>query len=351
MKSRRLLTLVGSICLTLVLAALLLPACAAEEPTPTPAPVPAPPAMEPVEWKFSSFYADPHPRWQWVLNFKELLEKRTDGLITLKLYPGQALFPGKEMFTAVATNACEIAFNPPPYSESKHPISGVFSVWGYWNEEKYIKTHREVLEIMNKDPNGFEVAGVKLLFNPALCDYYLISSEPIDKPEDMAGKLIRSGGGMMGRCIKAIGGEPAAISATEAYMALQRGTMDGGWMDGKRVVVDKLWEVAPHCLSGPGWTAGVVAFFMNAEVFNNLPEKYQKIVLDVSWEVFVSSVESERQQCKTLKDEIEPKMERFLWMSEAEVLRWRAKQDPVIEEYLKEYGEGARKLVEILKSE
>jgi len=49
---------------------------------------------------------------------------------------------------------------------------------------------------MNKDPNGFEVAGVKLLFNPALCDYYLISSEPIDRPEDMAGKLIRIGGGM-----------------------------------------------------------------------------------------------------------------------------------------------------------
>lgn len=42
MERKRLLTLVGSICLTLVLLALLLPACAKEAPAPAPAPTPAP---------------------------------------------------------------------------------------------------------------------------------------------------------------------------------------------------------------------------------------------------------------------------------------------------------------------
>jgi len=310
---------------------------------------PKAPAMKAQEWKLSSYYADPHPRYQNVLKFKELIEKRTNGLITIKIYPGQSLFPGKENLTAVATKACEVAFTPPQYSEAKHPISGAFSPWGYWNEEKWLKYSDEVTEIMNKAPHGFEAAGVKLLYTPALCDYYLISREPISKPEDLKGKLVRSGGGLMGECIKAIGGEPAHISATETYTAMQRGTLDGGWMDGRRVIADKLWEVAPYAISGPGWTALVVSIFMNLDTFNSLSDEYQKIVLDVSREANEFGVKLEMEESGKSRATIEPELKGFSWMSQEEVLRWRAKQDPVIEKYVEAQGEPGRKIVELMK--
>ncbi|PIP49156.1 MAG: hypothetical protein COX14_00760 [Chloroflexi bacterium CG23_combo_of_CG06-09_8_20_14_all_45_10] len=345
-KGRWLYLAVAVVCLF----SLIVVGCAKPAPaTPTEPTTPTPPAMKAQEWKLSSYYAEPHPRAQMDKKFKELIEKRTNGLITINIYPGESLFPGTECLSAVATRAVEVSQVPPQYSEAKHPISGVFSPWGYWNEEKWLKYGPEVIDIVNKDPKGFEAAGVKLLFASSLCDYYLISRTPISKPEDLVGKLVRSGGGLMGKCIKAIGGEPARISAAETYAALQRGTLDGGWMEGQRVIADKLWEVAPYGLSGPGWSAVVVCYYMNLDLFNTLPKEYQKIVLDVSQETFEFGVKLERQLATEAKATIEPKMKGFLWMSSDEVLRWRAKQDPVIEEYVKTYGENARRLVEIMK--
>jgi TRAP-type C4-dicarboxylate transport system substrate-binding protein len=127
--------------------------------------------------------------------------------------------------------------------------------------------------------------------------------------------------------------------------------MDGGWMDGQRVIADKLWEVAPYALSGPNWACLFVSLYMNAELFNSLPLPYQKTILDVSRQTLAFGLKLERKEAAEARSIIEPKMKRLLWMPDETMLKFRTKQEPAIEAFVKKYGTDAARVWEIMKAQ
>ena len=113
MGNRKLLTLVGSICLILVLAVTSFMVACAPEPTTTT-------TLKIAMWSPPPVAYSRGQVWAW-----EELEKRSEGRIKVELYYSGSLLPGKEMPEGAQAGIADIITVYPPYYMGKFPLLGV----------------------------------------------------------------------------------------------------------------------------------------------------------------------------------------------------------------------------------
>jgi len=149
--------------------------------------------------------------------------------------------------------------------------------------ERWRTIHDEVRDIMNKNIDlDVMIAGM-----PHVLHYLYFSKRPLaGKLADFENALVRSAGGAYDASFKALGCAPVKIPAPEAYMALQKGTIDGGFTIYSRYVEGKLYEVAPHVMIIPkGMIISGQHFIVNKGVLNSLPADIQRVFLEVGTDV------------------------------------------------------------------
>ena len=85
--------------------------------------------------------------------------------------------------------------------------------------------------------------------------------------DDFKGLKIRSGSGIQGQAISALGATGVSMAGGEVYMALQTGVIDGA-ITGIDVVIDrKFYEVCKYALKLPIY-GGAFVLLMNKETWN-----------------------------------------------------------------------------------
>ena len=91
----------------------------------------------------------------------------------------------------------------------------------------------------------FEKAGIHLIgwMVYGLDDIIVNNVRLLRGPDDFKGMRLRTTGALHGIMVKALGGGPTVMSASEVYMALQRGTFDGT-VTGTTSVVQRKWNEA-----------------------------------------------------------------------------------------------------------
>ena len=115
--------------------------------------------------------------------------------------------------------------------------------------------------------NEFDKANVKLLIGGTSAPLDLLSVKPVSRLEDIKGMKIGTGGAGGVEILKALGAVPIVISSPDAYMGLQRGTLDGVLMPVPAYRSLKLPEVAKHLLKCSIATWGSTTV-INKDVYN-----------------------------------------------------------------------------------
>jgi TRAP-type C4-dicarboxylate transport system substrate-binding protein len=129
--------------------------------------------------------------------------------------------------------------------------------------------------------------GVKpLLFLPA-GQYSMIGTAELAKVEDFKNKKIRAFGSSLPMFIEALGGVPVSVAFGELYTSLQTGVIDALITNPTAMVPNKLHEVSKFAVTtGPGlgtsMAGATVAYIINLESWNKVPEADRKIVERVS---------------------------------------------------------------------
>ena len=258
MKRRKVLMLIGVLCLMLALVAVLFTAC-----TPTPeTPTTPPPSEEPeqgqqteiIKWKFQSKSppavcvadADKH--------FCEVINKLAGGRLEVKYYTGGELIPGPELFDAVASGALDGGGAWPGWWGGKNTAfsllgsfpmllgPGDYYVW-LW-EGGGLEACQEL----------FGKYGIVAW--PEACvgmESGIRSNEPIRTLEDFKNLKIRMSGIPQSAILEKLGASQTKIASNELYQALQRGVVDAGecstptidWTIGLQEIT-KYW-------CAPGW--------------------------------------------------------------------------------------------------
>ncbi|MCR8549283.1 TRAP transporter substrate-binding protein [Salipiger sp. P9] len=154
-----------------------------------------------------------------------------------------------------------------------------------------------------------EIAGVRPLGNPVAVvrgPYrVLISKKPVETYEDIAGLKLRMYPDELAISVwQHLGADLQMLSWTEVYQSLQSGVADSVTSPAALVEAMKFYEQAPYITRTNEFWQGL-AFAMNAEAFDALPEKDQAALLQAHEETAAYSLKLMTENADAMQGNLE----------------------------------------------
>lgn len=284
MRRKKCLYLAG----VLVLAAGLLAAgCSKKEDPAKPAATSASGDKKVITWRLQSCWPPPEKVMGYLGGYGQAMEiarkvkERTNGGLDIKVFQPDALFKSLEAPEAVKKGAIEMVCSSGAYHIGILPEA--LLEWGLpygtrdskqaaklYLETDYIKILRQAYA---------EKHNAYLLGVCTASTYNYITKFPVKSMADLKGKQIRATG-TAALIAKAHGAVPVNIAASEQYMALQRGTVDGTIFPPYAGISYKFFEVARYQLWPPIYSVSTFNFVANMDAWKSLPKEYQDILQD-----------------------------------------------------------------------
>jgi tripartite ATP-independent transporter DctP family solute receptor len=217
------------------------------------------------------------------LAIKDYMEKNSNGVFEVTVYPNGQLGNDAQIVEAVQEGDVEMMFTNTGNLLSFVPDLGVFATPFVFpsNEVAYRVLDgdfgKEMLDIMEKKGSM-----VGLGYLEAVAYRELSSNRPIRTPADLSGVKIRVMTNPIHIAIwEQLGAQPTPISFAELYTALQQGTVDAQENPLELFISQRFYEVQKHVtLTHHIFTTGMLA--ANPAWFNGLDPELQKVVRDAA---------------------------------------------------------------------
>jgi C4-dicarboxylate-binding protein DctP len=216
---------------------------------------------------------------QAALKWKQLVEERTHGQITVNIFPAMMLGSGTQMVEQVEAGAIEAAILPTGWIAPIAPGVQVLDL-------PFLFPNREVAYKVIDGPVGAQILkpleqenieGIAFWesgFKQFTADF------PIREPSDYKGHKIRTmPAPVIQEQFKAFGAIPAAIDFKELYSALQQHVVDGEENPIATIALMRFYEVQKYLtISDHGFIAYV--FMVNKPFLDKLTPDQRKILID-----------------------------------------------------------------------
>jgi len=278
-----------------------------------------------------------YPSYKELEEFSRLVSERSKGALKVEIYPTATLYKDSDAVEAVASGAVEMVSVPYFYASRIIPQLRLF-------ELPYLTTKEDVWfkiydgEIGKNIAQHLEAKGLKLLgWNHVSTNGTgFETKKPVSVPGDMKGMKIRSMSTTDAAIISACGATPVSLSASDLYIALQRGTIDGATGCASHIIDRKLYEVTSYMTDLKLVTATYM-ILMNKQFFDSLTPKLQKIIMDAGREV---DLQSRPEWTRLIEEEYIPKAKEkgftFINPTPEQMAQWQKVFDQV---YVKVYQE------------
>ncbi len=237
-----------------------------------------------------------------VMKFKEALEEKSDGKMTINNFPQSQLGGEVEMQEAVQSGNQDIVFTSSSTLANVIPEFGILDVPYLFddleeaNETLRTDAGKQLLDLLPE-------SGLIGLGYVETVDRNVFAGKPINKAEDLQGLKIRviEAPGYV-ETYKALGAQPTPMAYSELYTSLQQGVVDGGDTSADQFVMDKFMEVSDYfSLSGMNHIA--VVGVMSKSVWDELDSDQQAIVQEAFDEASTFAPEEfQRQRDKYLEE-------------------------------------------------
>ncbi len=261
-------------------------------------------AAQAAEWKGWNIHVPDYPNTVAMDKFAELLDKNSDGRITLKMFHGGVLGSQPDAIEQLRIGAIEIGnFNLGPIGPVA-PEANVVSLPFIFKNQDHM--HRA----MDGAPGEQISAGMEKIGIVALAWYdsgarsFYNTKKPINKPEDVAGMKVRvMNNDLYSGMISAMGGNPSPMAFSEVYQSLKTGVVDGAENNWPSYESTGHFEVAgfysmsehliiPECVC------------INADVYNGLSDADKEIVRNAARESSVLQRELWAKRAEASRDKV-----------------------------------------------
>jgi tripartite ATP-independent transporter DctP family solute receptor len=260
------------------------------------------------EYTVSTVVGRPFPWGEAAERWAELVAERTDGRITMKVYPGAQLVQGDQTkeFTAMRQGIIDMAvastINWSPQVKELNIFSMPFLMSGY-----------DDLDALTQGPVGqklFEIIAergvVPLAWGENGFREVTNSKRPIRTPEDLRGLKIRVvGSPLYNDTFSALGANPTQMSWAAAQPALSTGAVDGQENPLTIFTAAKLHTVGQTHVTLWHYVADPLIFAVNEQVWNSFTPEDQAIVREAAIEAGAYCIELAR---AGLVEEGQPKL-------------------------------------------
>ncbi|MDR2860475.1 MAG: TRAP transporter substrate-binding protein [Elusimicrobiota bacterium] len=230
------------------------------------------------ELKFAHNHNEKNPSHIALLRFAEIVEKKTNGEITIKFFPNAILGDDRTVveqvqngsidFTRVSANTLE-NFNP--------EFKALLLPYLFKTDAHFYKT-LESDTVKRMYDNLSKSGMIGLTYQDAGLRSFYMKSAPITQISDLKGKKIRVINSQSSiRMLELLGGVPVPIPYGEIYTALQQGVIDGAENNVQALVLDKHGEVAKfYSLDGHVRLTDFVV--ISLKTWESLSPEHQKII-------------------------------------------------------------------------
>ena len=291
--------------------------------------------------KFGHACSAEHPYNLGALYFKDYVEAKTNGAVTVEIYTDSTLGAERDLIEGLqmgSVEACLVSTAPlSSYTDSflAYDLPFLFTSLEQARAVVDSEIGQEMLDTLAN--NG--IVGACYFENGFR--HFTNNDHVIDGPEDLKNMKIRvMENQVMMATITACGGAPTPMAFNELYTALQQGTIDGEENPVLQIYDKKMYEVQ-HYITVSGHFYAPAPLLFSKSFFDSLPADYQKILMDGALEA--------RDYMRSKNDELEAeKLEEMktkygceiTYLTDAQKQAFVEAVQPVYDEYV-----GAGKLI------
>lgn len=240
----------------------------------------APAHAEEIKFAFEMFEGD-NPEYNAASAFKDYVENKSNGELTVRLFPGNQMGSVRETTEMVQQGTLEMTL------PSDGAFAGFYAPIQAWSMPYLFQSAPVAWQVMQGEFGQWmlndihEKTGMRALaFSQNGFRSFMNNKKQIITPADMEGMKIRTmESPVYMEMVKALGADPTPIAGSEAVMALQQGVVDGlespppVHLSGGAADVSDFMTVNEHVF-------GLHIIVANDDWFNGLSPAKQKIVID-----------------------------------------------------------------------
>ncbi|ORI26554.1 C4-dicarboxylate TRAP transporter substrate-binding protein [Rhodococcus sp. 1168] len=216
-----------------------------------------------------------------VQRWAEDVERLTDGAVNVRFHYSESLVGAEESVAATLDGRVDLAQVGSLYAASDLAMYTASELpFESTNPESHLRAINRMYHENETFREDFDRQGVRLLFPLPIGNATLGSTVPTQSLDDLRGRSIRSGG-LLSEVMVAAGVNPVAMTATDVYESMERGIISGYTSLGmSNLPTFGLADSTPYIVDpGVGAYASSIVV-VNEDLFQEMPEKYQKAVLE-----------------------------------------------------------------------
>lgn len=217
--------------------------------------------------------------------FGEELEKRSNGSLTIKVYPAGQLGAGPvQQYKRAVEGVADITFGLQAYTPTIFPKSMLVIPPG---RSTTAKEATERLLAVYEDHLADEYQDVKLLGIFTTAGNIWAATSDVSTMDALQGKKMVPFAAMTTPIIEALGGVPVQMPVTEMYTGLSTGTIDATTATYNNITAPwNFWDVSNHLVTNVPVQFAVFFVAMNKERYQELSDEHREIVDQLAGEVF-----------------------------------------------------------------
>jgi TRAP-type C4-dicarboxylate transport system substrate-binding protein len=237
-------------------------------------------AQQRFEMKVAYFVGDQHPMSQWIVRWSDGIAKASGGRIVVKRFPGAQLGPPPVYYDMARTGQAEVAWFLSGGTPGRFPVSELINL-------PYLVGSAEIGTKVMNDPElrkkylDPEHKGVKaLVYFTHQPGQIFTTRKAVRTTDDMKGMRIRFTSPTVRDFVAALGGTPVGVQPTEIAEQLQKGSIDGTFIDyGGAGIAFKLGGIIKYATEMYSYVTSF-GLAINPDFYNKLPPDLKKLIDD-----------------------------------------------------------------------
>lgn len=240
--------------------------------------------------KYAELNPDGHIMDECADHFAELVAEKSDGRITIDVFPAGQLGDEKTVYQTLQMGGGAVDMcrgNTNSLSDFGIQKLNLFGLPFIFRDREHLWNvlDSEIGDEFLKEPQEAGTGMVGLFYlDEGSRNFFTVEDKPVESIEDFQGLKLRvPTTDLMSDTASALGVQSTPISFSELYSALQTGTVDGAEQPHSGYVSNKFYEVAPnYILTGHTYSPSII--LMSEQVWNTLDEEAQQILIEAGQE-------------------------------------------------------------------
>ena len=237
-------------------------------------------AQQKYEMKLAYFVGDQHAMSQWLIKWSEQLEKGSGGRLVVKRFPSAQMGPTPGHYDFARTGQADVSWFLHGGTPGRFPLTEIinlpFMAGSAEIGTKVLNDSQLRAKYLDAEHKGIKVL---MLFTHQPGGPHT-TKKAIRKLDDFKGMRIRFASPTVRDLVQALGATPVGVPPTEISEQMQKGTIDGAFMDyGGVGIAFKLGGIVKYSTELYAYVTSF-GLGMNEDFWAKLPPDLKKLVAD-----------------------------------------------------------------------